>query len=371
MNRLRLVVIGLMGITVLAVGVAMARRGEAPGERERFDKLFAEGNFKDAYEGYRRLALDPKTEPDRVGTDLRRAIECLVQLGRVDEVDAFREAVVAVHQGNWRLLQAAAESYLNDVTALRLHRRRQVPPRPASRRRAIRRLVRARSVPRLAAPGPRAGSRAVGPRSRRGGPLPADARPGPAWATGTQSDSWRLQSLTPLDVLPDYDENPYRSLGRPAGRAHPSSPTGRRSITGSPRASRRPRTTASAGGGHSPRPPKPTPACSTRPARRWPVSCSASSAPRPSPGRRSAARSAEGRPEAVRPLCARHPHGRRDDRPAGHRHQAVQAPRRVQLRSRSTRRSPTIPRPARAKRPSTRWRRSSRTAASSTGPPST
>ena len=27
------------------------------------------------------------------------------------------------------------------------------------------------------------------------------------------NDSWRLQSLTPLDVLPDYDENPYRSWG--------------------------------------------------------------------------------------------------------------------------------------------------------------
>ena len=35
----------------------------------------------------------------------------LRRLGRIDEIDAFREAVVAVHQGNWRLLQAAAESF--------------------------------------------------------------------------------------------------------------------------------------------------------------------------------------------------------------------------------------------------------------------
>ncbi len=33
---------------------------------------------------------------------------------------------------------------------------------------------------------------------------------------------------------------------------------------------------------------------------------------------------------SLRPLCARHPVRRRDHRPAGHRHQAVQAPRRVQ-----------------------------------------
>ncbi len=48
----------------------MARRGEAPGERERIDKLFLAGNYKDAYEGYRRLALDAKAQPDRVASDL-------------------------------------------------------------------------------------------------------------------------------------------------------------------------------------------------------------------------------------------------------------------------------------------------------------
>ncbi len=57
-----------MVCTVLAVGVTLGRRAEAPGDRERFDKLFMKGNYKDAYEGYRGLALDPKTEPDRVGS---------------------------------------------------------------------------------------------------------------------------------------------------------------------------------------------------------------------------------------------------------------------------------------------------------------
>ena len=70
------------------------------------------GNYKDAYEGYRALALDPRTDPNRVGSDLQQAVTCLAQLGRVDEIDDFREAVIAVHKDNWRLLQAAAESYL-------------------------------------------------------------------------------------------------------------------------------------------------------------------------------------------------------------------------------------------------------------------
>ncbi len=62
MDVLRLVVMGLVSFTVLAVGVAMGRRDEPPGVREQLDKLFGQGNFKDAYEGYRKLALDAKTE---------------------------------------------------------------------------------------------------------------------------------------------------------------------------------------------------------------------------------------------------------------------------------------------------------------------
>ncbi len=108
----RVVSVGVILCTILALGIAMAMRPSQPLDRERFDKLLADGNFKDAYDGYRRLALNPKTPPARVGTDLSQAIICLQNLGRQDEIDAFREAVIAVHQRNWRLLQAAAESYL-------------------------------------------------------------------------------------------------------------------------------------------------------------------------------------------------------------------------------------------------------------------
>ena len=111
MHYARLVLFGVMACSILAVGVAMAKRPNQPSDRERFDKRFADGNFKDAYDGYRRLALDPKTEPDRVGTDLKQAVLCLSSLGRIVEKDEFLEAVVAAHPANWRLLQAAAETY--------------------------------------------------------------------------------------------------------------------------------------------------------------------------------------------------------------------------------------------------------------------
>ena len=140
MVYLRMVLLGLLALTISALGVAMAKRPGQPDDRERLDKLFAAGNFKDAYEGYRRLALDPKTEPDRVGSGLDAGGRCLHGLGRLDEIDAFREAVIAVHQANWRLLQAAAESYCSrtsttaSIVAGKFHRGERTNGRAASAR---------------------------------------------------------------------------------------------------------------------------------------------------------------------------------------------------------------------------------------------
>ncbi len=52
----------------------------------------------------------PRTIPAKVGEDLTTAINCLERLGRVDEIDAFREGVIEAHKGNWRLLETAALS---------------------------------------------------------------------------------------------------------------------------------------------------------------------------------------------------------------------------------------------------------------------
>jgi alpha-2-macroglobulin len=219
MNVFRLVVIVVMVCMLLAIGVAWARRGDAPGERNRADQLFSNGNYKDAYELYRALALDARTEPDRVGSDLARAVDCLAKLGRVDEADAFREAVVAVHHANWRLLQAAAESYLNDpehlgfMIAGKFHRGqhrgggRFVGSYERDRSRALHLLVegldRAKADP---------------ARGAAGGYMLALAQA--VMGNRAVNDSWRLQTLTPLDVLADYDDNPYGSWrGEPSGGA--------------------------------------------------------------------------------------------------------------------------------------------------------
>ena len=74
-------------------------------------QAFNQGNFRDAFEGFRRLALDPQDNPGRVAGDLHKAVECLSRLGRLDETDALLEDAIKVHPQNWRLLAGAAREY--------------------------------------------------------------------------------------------------------------------------------------------------------------------------------------------------------------------------------------------------------------------
>ena len=106
------ITLGLAIIVGLGVSVAVSQRPAAPPNRAALKKQFEAGNFKDAYEGYRQLALDPADDPRKVGDDLTQAASALQQLGRIDELDDFREAIIRTHAKNWRLLWSAAETYL-------------------------------------------------------------------------------------------------------------------------------------------------------------------------------------------------------------------------------------------------------------------
>ncbi len=111
------VLIGLSIIAGMVFGNA-AMLGAATPEsnyalRKAAQKTMGEGNFKDAYQQFRKLALDPDDNPKSVGDDLKQATKCLQRLNRVNEIDAFREAVIEVHKGNWRLLYYAAQNYMH------------------------------------------------------------------------------------------------------------------------------------------------------------------------------------------------------------------------------------------------------------------
>ncbi|WP_165226614.1 alpha-2-macroglobulin family protein [Aquisphaera insulae] len=192
-----------------------------PPDRNALRKLFQEGNYKECYDGFRALALDPKDDPGLVDQDLGMALQCLAQLNRADEVDDFRDAVIAAHNGNWRLLQAAGLSYLGGggqpfgfIVGGKFHRGphrgggRMVNALERDRARAIQLLARSAEL------------------ARTDPDRPAAGRCFAALATALlhsrfNGESWKLQSLTPLDSLPDYEEFRYRGWGQPGTSSAP------------------------------------------------------------------------------------------------------------------------------------------------------
>src|SRR5438105_2830012 len=106
--------LGALGCALACVAVVswLSAASQPPRpQRDSLLKAYQAGNYKDAYEGLRLLTLDPRHDPLKVGDDLHTAVQCLRNLGRTDEVDDYREAVIQAHGKNWRLLQAAAQSY--------------------------------------------------------------------------------------------------------------------------------------------------------------------------------------------------------------------------------------------------------------------
>src|SRR4051812_35635740 len=107
-------VIAVAALVALLVAWRLTAGAPSPeAVRDKAKQAIKAGNYKDAYEALRKLALDPKDDPTKVGQDLRQAVECLMNLGRNNEVDAFRDAVIEAHKDNWRLLDAAAQTFLD------------------------------------------------------------------------------------------------------------------------------------------------------------------------------------------------------------------------------------------------------------------
>ena len=194
------VVIGFL----MASSVLTAVPGTAPRpDREAVKKAFDAGNFKEAYQGYRALAIDPKDNPRLVGEDLQHAVESLQKLGRVEEIDDFREAVIKIHADNLRLARAAAESLLSVETfgylvAGKFERGNKrgggefVRSDDRDRVRALQVLVHVLKT-----------ARDEPDRSEAGRFYLALANI--LLGTREHQESWRLQALTDLSTLPDYE----------------------------------------------------------------------------------------------------------------------------------------------------------------------
>lgn len=97
---------------LLAVPSTMAAPEKPEDQRAQALKDQKNGNWNDAYKALSRLALDAGNTG--AGSDLQLAVACLNQLGRLDEADDLREKAVVAHAQEWAFLQQAAESYNGD-----------------------------------------------------------------------------------------------------------------------------------------------------------------------------------------------------------------------------------------------------------------
>ncbi|MFV1966909.1 MAG: MG2 domain-containing protein, partial [Pirellulaceae bacterium] len=213
MKRIVLWMGGLSVIVCLAGTISLGG-AERVDDRKGLEKLHREGNYQEALTGFRRRCLDPDTEPATVATDVGVAVDCLARLGRIHEVDDLLEGTVKAHPRNWRLLHAVAQQYSSlphqgFLIAGEFRRGghrgggKMVFAAERDRVRALQRMVQAMPLVRLEDRKNQVSSFYLSLARM----LQQTTR-GPS--------AWRLQSLTELDELPDYeDPSPYG--GSPQG----------------------------------------------------------------------------------------------------------------------------------------------------------
>jgi len=100
-------------LIVFPVMSANAEEGKSVTSREQATKSIAAGNFLPALTYLETQLASDKTDPLLVSNDLNQAVQCLYSLGKVEDVDALLESTIKVHGKNWRLLKTAAQTYGN------------------------------------------------------------------------------------------------------------------------------------------------------------------------------------------------------------------------------------------------------------------
>ncbi len=112
--------VGFTGRFTLTVALALTSpvlpgtdAAEVPPESmDQIDKDFDDGNFNDAFTGYRRLLREGDVDGPKAPHALERAVQALIRLNRVAEVDALLDEATQRYAGNFRLLDTAATQFM-------------------------------------------------------------------------------------------------------------------------------------------------------------------------------------------------------------------------------------------------------------------
>ncbi len=103
-------------IICLLLGTLPVLSNQTYGEdlRVQAQKLYQDGNYKDALAVFKKLVLEEPGSAPQIANDFNMAISCLGNLGLWAEKDAFRDESISIHAKNWRLLFAVSKSYRDD-----------------------------------------------------------------------------------------------------------------------------------------------------------------------------------------------------------------------------------------------------------------
>ena len=167
-----------------------------------------EGNFRDAYEIFRELSLNEATDPKKVGADLLQGVQALQRLNRVAEIDPYLTEFVDLHQDNWRALISAAQAirstpHYGTIIAQEYERGNQrgggqwVSSEKRDRVQAIIWLNEARKL--ITKDDETTAAKEVAGLYRQLYSILMEQSYG--------RNAWKLQLLTDLEILPDYQDN--------------------------------------------------------------------------------------------------------------------------------------------------------------------
>ena len=213
--RKRLVVaiaalLGLWGVMHLS-----AEPPAIPDQRERAQKLFNEGNFKESLTIFRKLALSGENTGSLLSNDIFQVANCYQNLQLHHEIDPFLEQAEEVHAKNWRGLKAigvqwAISHHYGFLVAGKYQRGNNggqgqyVDSTPRDRVRSLQLFEKA--LPLVRAEAVTDQNRAeITEFYRQFGDFMLNGRMGGA--------AWQLQAKTDLTKLPDYDSPNYGRWG--------------------------------------------------------------------------------------------------------------------------------------------------------------
>ena len=112
MRILTFVLVVLTTTLVVSTSIAIQESARDAGSWESAKRQFNAGNFKEAFTTYQRLLKSQSASPDQIVTGFDYAQACLQKLNKIADLDAFREKIVATHSEKWQVLASVAKSYM-------------------------------------------------------------------------------------------------------------------------------------------------------------------------------------------------------------------------------------------------------------------